>query len=87
MKYQNEITEIIKISINLTEPIENVNVDTNLQNVGMNSITFAKVVVEIEKKFDIEFPYRKLMITQSGTIKDLCEIVMEVKDENKRVEL
>ena len=79
MKYQNEITTIIKDIINLTEPIEDISIDTNLQNIGMDSITFVRVVVEIENKFRIEFPDDKLIITEAGTINQLCVIVQSVK--------
>lgn len=87
MKYQDEIAKIIRDTIILTEPVENIIIDTRLQNVGMDSITFVKAVVEIENHFDIEFPDEKLAITQAGTIKDLCEIVMEAKGESDGVDL
>lgn len=87
MKYQDEITKIIENTINFTEPIENIEVDTNLQNIGMDSITFVRVVVEIENLLEIEFPDESLIITQAGTIKDLCEIVVKVKGENDEVDL
>jgi acyl carrier protein len=83
MKYKDEITEMVKEIINLKEPIESIKVDTNLQSVGMDSIAFIKIVIEIENHFDIEFPDEKLLITQAGTIKDLCEIIMGVKGENE----
>lgn len=49
--------------------------DTNLQNMGMNSITFIKIIVEIEGEFDIEYPDDKLLITESGTIEQMVSIV------------
>jgi len=87
MKYQDEVTEIIKTTINLTEPIENISINTNLQSVGMDSISFIKIVVEIENNFDIEFPDEKLLITQAGTIKDLCEIIKSVKGKDGETEM
>jgi len=83
MKYQREITEIIKVAINITEPIEDIN--TNLQNIGVNSIAFVGIIVEIEDKFDIEFPDEKLVINQTGTIKDLCEIIIDIKGDNDEI--
>ena len=87
MKFQDEVTEIIKTAINLTEPIENISINTNLQSVGMDSISFIKIVVEIENYFDIEFPDEKLLITQAGTIRDLCNIILYVKGENNGVDV
>lgn len=80
MKYQNEIMEIIKDTINLTESVDHISLDTDLQNVGMDSLTFVRVVIEIENLFNVEFPDEKLIISQAGTVKKLCTIVMEVRD-------
>ncbi len=49
--------------------------DTNLQNIGMDSIRFIKVIVEIEGKFDIEYPDDKLLITESGTLEKMVAVV------------
>jgi len=83
MKYQDEIIKIIQNVIKLTEPIEDIKIDTNLRDVGIDSITFVVIVVEIEKYFNIEFPDEKLVITQAGTIKKLCKIIMEAKCEEE----
>jgi len=80
MKYQNEITKIIQDTIQLTVPIESLELDTRLENVGLDSITFIRIVVQIEDQFDMEFPEDRLLLTQAGTIKDLCEIVIAVKE-------
>jgi acyl carrier protein len=80
MKYKDEIAKIIQDTIKLTIPMENLEIDTRLENVGLDSITFIRIVVQIEDCFDMEFPDDKLLLTQAGTIKDLCEIVMSVKE-------
>ena len=49
--------------------------DTNLQVAGMDSIKFIKMIVEIESTFDIEYPDEKLLITESGTLKQVIEII------------
>ena len=79
MQYEKEIREIISTVITTTEDINQVSIDSNLQNIGMDSITFVRIVVEIENKFDIEFPDDKLIITQAGTIKELCDIIFSMK--------
>lgn len=82
MKYENEITNIIKNTINLTTPIEDIGIDENFENMGMDSISFIRIVVEIEEQLGIEFPEEKLLLSQAGTIRFLCEIVMAEKDGN-----
>jgi hypothetical protein len=47
MRYLDEICTIIQNTIKLTEPIENIKINTNLQNVSMHTIAFVKIVVEI----------------------------------------
>jgi len=83
MKYENEIRELLLKTITVTEPIEEITAETDLQNVGMDSLTFIKLIVEIENLFDIEFPDDKL--AETGTIKKLCEIVDSIL-ENKIVQ-
>ena len=75
MNYEIKIREIVNSVINTLE-FESYTIDEDLQSIGMDSILFIKIVVEIEKKFNIEFPDEKLLIIQSNTIKKLCEIVM-----------
>lgn len=79
MKYEDKIMEIVINTINLAEPKENIKIDTNLSDVGMDSISFVALVVEIENFFCIDFPDEKLTITEAGTIKSLCEIVSAIK--------
>jgi len=77
MNYRDDIKKIIQEAVNLTMPIDNVNLDTDLQSMGMDSISFIKIVIGIENMFGIEFPDEKLLIKKAGTLKDLCGIVNE----------
>jgi len=49
--------------------------DTKLQTIGMDSINFIKLIVEIECEFDIEYPEDKLLISESGTVRQIVAIV------------
>lgn len=75
MRYEDEIREIISTVEAVTEPVESIPADMNLQNAGMTSLTFVSLIVEIEEKFGIEFPADKFVISCAGTIEALCEIV------------
>lgn len=77
MNYKDDIIKIIQEATNLTIPIENVDLDTDLQSVGMDSISFIKIIVGIENLFEIEFPDEKLLITEAGTLKNLFSIANE----------
>ena len=44
---------------------------------GLDSLKFVRIVVEVEDRFGIEFPDDKLDLSQTDTVRKLCEIVME----------
>jgi len=73
--------DIIKIIIkNINENSENkeaieLNIETDLMELGMDSITFIKIVVAIEETFEIEVPDEKLLITEMNTASKIIEVV------------
>ncbi|GFI46783.1 D-alanine--poly(phosphoribitol) ligase subunit 2 [Lachnospiraceae bacterium] len=80
LEYQDVIIEIIKSIIILPQVDEKIDLDTDLKNIGLDSLSFVKTVVEIENHFGIEFPDERLDIFKADTVRKLCKIVMEVKD-------
>jgi acyl carrier protein len=52
--------------------------DTVLQNVGMNSIMFIKLIVEIESIFNVEYPDEKLILTESGTLREIVSVINNI---------
>jgi acyl carrier protein len=81
LKYEDEVREIIHKFINQEEVKEIICVDTDLKTIGLNSIDFVKLVVEIEFKFDIEFPEEKFLFTEADSIGKICNIVEMCKDD------
>ena len=82
MNYEITIRDIIAKSITTTESIDLYDMDADLQNIGMNSLTFINIIVEIENQFDIEIPEDNLIADEIGTIKKLCTIVENIKKES-----
>lgn len=72
---ENRVREIVLNMLELKMTNDDLLSDTELQNIGMNSISFVKLIVEIENQFNIEVPDDKLLITEAGTIKKLSEII------------
>lgn len=72
---ENSVREIVKNVLELEIADDILLSDTLLESVGMNSISFIKLIVEIEKQFNIEFPDDKLLIKEVGTIKKLCDVI------------
>lgn len=75
MKYEQEIREIIG-NIMVAIPVDKIKLDTPLLNEGMDSIMFVKIILAIEKRYGIEFPDEKMIITRCGTIREFCKTVL-----------
>ena len=73
--YDAEIRAIIAANIISNEPIDTYDAEASLQNIGMDSISFIRIAVEIENHFGFEFPEDKLIIAEAGTIALLDQIV------------
>lgn len=75
MNYEKDIREIIFNIMTNNKYLDELDIDTMLRSVGFTSINFVRLIIEIENKFNIEFPEDKLDMTQSGTIRELCKII------------
>ena len=49
----------------------------------MDSITFIRIIVELEELFEIEIPDEKLLITEMSTIRKMVEVVAATIDVTK----
>jgi len=78
MKYESDIRQIISDIITLSEPINTIDVETNIQNIGVTSLTFVQIIIEIERRFDLDFPEDKFVMSEAGTIAQLCKIVESI---------
>jgi Phosphopantetheine attachment site. len=72
--------EIREIVINLLE-LENIVIDDeqNLVDIGMDSLIFVKMIVELEIKYDIEVDVEDLVIEKFNTITKISEYILERK--------
>lgn len=55
--------------------IETVDYNENLIDLGLDSLKYVKLIIEIEDYYDIEFPDEKLVIKESNSILKLSEII------------
>lgn len=76
MKYEHEIRNIISKTLSLTQSADAIMSDTDLQTVGMDSLSFINLVLEIENYFEVEFPDEKLIISEACSINELCNIII-----------
>ena len=66
----DSVINTIKDLINI-----NIDIDTSLADINLDSIKFIKIVVALEEKFDFEFDDEKLLITEFPTVKTMIEYV------------
>lgn len=52
--------------------------DTNLIEAGMDSITFIRIVVDLESIFDCEIPDSKLLLSEMNTVQKIYNVLDEV---------
>ena len=76
----DELTDIQKrvcevIISNLNEKVTRISLEMNFNSIGVDSITFIKVVIALEGEFDFEFDDEMLLITRFSTVKSMVEYV------------
>lgn len=78
MSNKDKIIEIISATLedeSVKEMLENNN---DLSQLQINSISFIKIVVELENEFDIEFSDEALDYSRFSTSENLCEYIEEM---------
>lgn len=77
---EDVIDKVLQI---LSENIENCEIapgqkDEDLVALGMDSITFIRVIVALEEEFDIEIPDEKLLLTEMNTVSKMADVISAV---------
>lgn len=70
-----KVRELIKEVVELTVPIEEVGIEDDLMNLGMNSINSIKVIVAIEEEFGFEFDDEDLNFENFRNIRKLVSYI------------
>lgn len=61
--------------------ISEAQIDENLTEIGMDSITFIKIIVGLEEAFECEIPDSKLLITEMNTVQKMIDILQILYDD------
>ncbi|MBU3198523.1 phosphopantetheine-binding protein [Clostridium estertheticum] len=72
-----KILKIIKNNIDLKVNYDEIEFDDDLIQMGVNSLNYIKLIVYIEKEFEIEFDDENLAIKKYDSIKSLTDYVQE----------
>lgn len=71
MKYKDEVFKIIK-----SQTSKNFDEETNIRDLGLDSLDLVELIVEFEEKIGIDIPNNK--ITNIKTIKDILNLLDEL---------
>jgi len=72
---ENKIRSIIGDNIDLIVPIDSIGLEDDLSGLGVNSVSFIKMVVAIETEFGFEFDDDSLDFNNFKTIGDLSSYI------------
>ncbi len=74
---KEEILDIINNAIDsdATNPEQ---LDDDLSELGMDSIVFIQIIVELEETFECEIPDSKLLITELNTVQKIYDVLQEL---------
>ncbi len=73
-----DVRKLIDEEVFLSKKIDQIESTDNLVDLGMNSITFIKLIVNIEKKYNIEFSNDIMIMDRFRTINDFVEYIFSV---------
>lgn len=72
LKIKNYIREII---CELLEMYENFDENENLVELGMESVKFVELILQIEEHFNVQIPDEKLNFVDMNTLKNIVSVV------------
>lgn len=81
---ETRVKEIIVEYGELEIASEDIGLETNLTTIGINSISFIKIIVAIESEFNMEFDDDGLDYTQYQCFKDVVSYIREKNNELKK---
>lgn len=79
-----EVLEILNSNIENAVISKN-QLDEDLATIGMDSITFIRVIVTLEEEFECEFPDSKLLISEMNTVNKIFDVLNCIKEKTATV--
>lgn len=56
--------------------------ETNFRELGMDSIAFIQMVVDLEEAFECEIPDSKLLLSELDTVEKIVDLLYELYEEH-----
>lgn len=76
MGVESRLLKILKEKLEVSEAV-NIKPEHSLQALDINSVSFVKLVVEIEKEFGFEFQDDSIDMNKLSTVRNLIEFIEE----------
>lgn len=73
-----KVIEILNANIENAEVTED-KLDEDLSELGMDSITFIKIIVALEEEFKCEIPDSKLLIGEMNTANKIFQVLKDIE--------
>ena len=73
-----KVIEILNANIENAEVTED-KLDEDLSELGMDSITFIKIIVALEEEFECEIPDSKLLIGEMNTANKIFQVLKDIE--------
>lgn len=71
---EKKVLKIIKKIIDFPQS-NDLFLESNFNDIGISSVQFVKIVVEVEKNFNFEFDDHMLQVTNFNTIKSMIDYI------------
>lgn len=84
MEIKNEIKHIIKQFVNDENIVDALGFEEPISGLGLNSLSFMKILVAIEDKFDFSFDYNMLDMSLFESIGAISNYVTSKMEENEK---
>ena len=73
-----KVVEILNANIENAEVTED-KLDEDLSELGMDSITFIKIIVAVEEEFECEIPDSKLLLGEMNTVNKIVQVLNDIE--------
>lgn len=71
------ITKIIASNIDGVQSSD-IHYKTNLSSIGLDSISFIKVIIDLEEAFECEIPDSKILMSEMDTVEKIYQILTKL---------
>lgn len=77
---KNKVIELIKDNLALDEEVD---IDTPLKSLSLDSLSFINLIVQIEETYDIDFSFDELDIKKWNNVNDFIQTIKEKLNEKQ----